>query len=394
MTTAHLRYESTTDEVVAYLPASAGQGYADLVRFSATEITPSLLDHIRDDQRDAPPPRVFDVTEFGAKGNGTSDDTAAIRSAFNAWEAQGGTGGPVYFPAGAYRVTSPITVNDVDSNRSGRGGGLTLYGDNMYRSVIVSEVDGYTFTGRAEALRVHDLSVKTTTGGGFKLTEGGSVSFERFFMDGCGSAYYAVHATVPYPLTIDQCRFWHNGDGYKGGGFYVTGGHTINVRSTFVSHNQKDGDVNVLHNCYNLAIQSLVVESVSESGAAFTDQTYLALTGNNQGGYIDGLYAEGQWNTVLSLATGNSARGVRIGSVYAWQKDTHGLADPDCIVVKTTDNWLATPLPVDSVIFEGQTADAPSGDGYLLSDPSGSVSLRSFLNTSTGNQGDRLWDAP
>ena len=48
-----------------------------------------------------------DVRAFGAKGDGTADDTAAIQAALNFAE---GTHGIVFFPHGTYKITSPLTV--------------------------------------------------------------------------------------------------------------------------------------------------------------------------------------------------------------------------------------------------------------------------------------------
>lgn len=45
------------------------------------------------------------IKKFGAKGDGISDDTSAIRAAFNSDE------GNLHFPKGVYKVTSPIVVN-------------------------------------------------------------------------------------------------------------------------------------------------------------------------------------------------------------------------------------------------------------------------------------------
>ncbi|MBO4548622.1 MAG: hypothetical protein J5758_05330, partial [Abditibacteriota bacterium] len=51
--------------------------------------------------------RVFSVREFGAKGDGLADDTAAFEAAL---EAGGKAGGTVYVPAGRYVITGPLTV--------------------------------------------------------------------------------------------------------------------------------------------------------------------------------------------------------------------------------------------------------------------------------------------
>ena len=50
---------------------------------------------------------VFNVRNFGATGNGVTDDTAAINSAVVAATAAGG--GTIYFPPGTYRVTKPAS---------------------------------------------------------------------------------------------------------------------------------------------------------------------------------------------------------------------------------------------------------------------------------------------
>ena len=49
---------------------------------------------------------VFDVTRYGAKGDGVADDTEAIHTAIEKGIQSGGT---IYFPAGRYLLTSGIT---------------------------------------------------------------------------------------------------------------------------------------------------------------------------------------------------------------------------------------------------------------------------------------------
>lgn len=56
-------------------------------------------------------PIQYSVVQFGAKGNGVADDTAAIQAAFTA--AFGVINGQVFFPCGTYLITSTITMNSV-----------------------------------------------------------------------------------------------------------------------------------------------------------------------------------------------------------------------------------------------------------------------------------------
>ena len=53
------------------------------------------------------PGQNFDVREFGAAGNGTTDDTAAIGAAIVALTP----GGTLFFPRGAYKTTGGFTIS-------------------------------------------------------------------------------------------------------------------------------------------------------------------------------------------------------------------------------------------------------------------------------------------
>ena len=61
---------------------------------------------------------------FGAAGDGSTDDTAAIQAAINAANSAGG--GCVYYPAGTYKLTSALTIHS----------GITFLGDGRQVSII------------------------------------------------------------------------------------------------------------------------------------------------------------------------------------------------------------------------------------------------------------------
>jgi hypothetical protein len=77
-----------TSEQVTFLAAGAG----------ATQRT--ALDKLRD---------VVSVKDFGAVGDGVTDDTASIQAAIDSLAATGGT---VLFPAGTYRIAKNVGTND------------------------------------------------------------------------------------------------------------------------------------------------------------------------------------------------------------------------------------------------------------------------------------------
>ena len=52
---------------------------------------------------------IVNVKDYGATGNGVTDDYNSIMDAFNSLPSNGGT---VYFPAGNYRISQPIAIGD------------------------------------------------------------------------------------------------------------------------------------------------------------------------------------------------------------------------------------------------------------------------------------------
>src|SRR5690348_4530466 len=101
---------------------------------------------------------------FGAKGDGTTDDTAAIQAAVT---PAGGTGTSVSFPSGRYKVTSPINLPNNPIHLTGAGVDQTT----------IYAVGTTAFT----------IAINGTTG---------SV-FEHFRCEGNGTATKACFDTTP-----------------------------------------------------------------------------------------------------------------------------------------------------------------------------------------------------
>jgi hypothetical protein len=95
----------------------------------------------------------LDVRDYGAKGDGVTDDTAAINAAIAVASVKGGK---VFFPAGTYKVTSPLLVNAI---------GVSLVGEGMQASRLVASGNFAALLQFASAALysfMRDLSFDTT----------------------------------------------------------------------------------------------------------------------------------------------------------------------------------------------------------------------------------------
>lgn len=79
----------------------------------------------------------INVKDYGAAGDGVTDDTAAINDALT-YAQTFDLGATLFFPAGEYLISSTITIPYV----SGHGlGGISILGEGRYASVIFSNND-------------------------------------------------------------------------------------------------------------------------------------------------------------------------------------------------------------------------------------------------------------
>src|SRR5438552_3491585 len=73
-------------------------------------------------RQETSPVRTFNVTNFGAKGDGKHDDAQAIQTAI---DAAGISGGDIFVPSGKYLLKSRLIITDSTKGLHLRGAGFS-----------------------------------------------------------------------------------------------------------------------------------------------------------------------------------------------------------------------------------------------------------------------------
>jgi hypothetical protein len=156
---------------------------------------------------------VINVKDYGATGNGTTDDTAAIQNAINALP----NGGAVWFPTGLYKITSTISVT-VPMSLKGAVAGIDGSGKG---SVISSPTGVSPFSCSSSRVSFNDLyflansteadatSAQTIA---ITFTTGDMCSVER-----CRFSYFYIG------IWFQNCAYWFVKDNYfwKNSGYHL-----------------------------------------------------------------------------------------------------------------------------------------------------------------------------
>ena len=192
----------------------------------------------------------YNVLDYGAVGNGTADDTAAIRACIAAASAAtlAGTGGiygpvgstaissgsgpTVYFPKGVYKVTDYLTANTNQAVNY-----LQFVGEN---SIIVPSANtirvfggigymvtftGLTFRGGAYAIGLKSANIDTTT---VKVSNCEFINQVQYSIE----TDLTSNSTL---LTIENCKFIMNDNTVPCGMFNLQTADFVSVTNCWVS---------------------------------------------------------------------------------------------------------------------------------------------------------------
>ena len=110
-------------------------------------------------------PQVFNVLAYGAKGNGTTDDTSAIQAAITACQNNGG--GVVFFPAGTYFISATLNITTDNVHLAGAGWGSQLLASASFSGsymLYVQSLSNFRYGIRIQELFFNGNSVAALGG--------------------------------------------------------------------------------------------------------------------------------------------------------------------------------------------------------------------------------------
>jgi hypothetical protein len=201
------------DPVTLGLAGSSGSSEVGFIQAGTGAATRTVQDKLRE---------TVSVEDFGAKGDGATDDTAAIQAAIT--YVQSKHGGTVYFPhtANGYRCTGTLNVADH---------GVTLEFESAYTKLLFANgaadcisINGTTIGGAG----IYNITIRNglidhsgkTGGTTIKLYKANNVLLDRVQIN---NAYQPVDCNVVNNVCLDNCQINNVANGQYGLRFRAPG---------------------------------------------------------------------------------------------------------------------------------------------------------------------------
>jgi hypothetical protein len=165
----------------------------------------------------------YDVTSYGAKGDGVMDDTSAIQRAITDLPA----GGILYFPAGTYLVSSTLDLSAKtcwtirgDGIRAGSNNGSTIIGN------VAGDLVRFVGAGTGNTFLCDAITFRNTNASGTALhVESFTVGEVRYCQVVGNRGIYAPQNT--FTLHINSVKFNGSLGTFPNGIGLITGAHTV-----------------------------------------------------------------------------------------------------------------------------------------------------------------------
>lgn len=176
--------ENSDFQATTPMSSVTGQLDSDRVDFDQAgtgAVTRTAQDKFRD---------IVSVKDFGATGDGATDDTAAIQLALD-------TGGLVYIPAGDYKISATLDISAAGATVRGDGVNIT----NLMCAAAFTGSDAVNMPAPTNCV-FEDLTIDggDNVANGLHINDGGAINIGRILIKNCTGIGYKIR-------NVSDCRF-------------------------------------------------------------------------------------------------------------------------------------------------------------------------------------------
>jgi hypothetical protein len=179
---------------------------ADFLQAAAGAVSRPVQSKLRD---------IISVRDFGAKGDGTTDDTAAFQAALDVGASYGNSYTSLYIPPGKYRITNTIRINKNHVHLYGAGNKSQLYFDPPVAGRTMILVQNSDASQIAIYITLEDFAFNANPAltsyakTGIKIVDGSIVSLSRIniidYSWTSGGSSIGIHTCGRDTHTIFKC---------------------------------------------------------------------------------------------------------------------------------------------------------------------------------------------
>ncbi len=347
-------------------------------------------------------PGHIDVRDFGAIGDGATDDTVAIVAA---WAAVLAGGRKLFFPAGTYKISSNLVFSVTGSSPAGRFiegiPGASIIKPTAAVSIAItlateSNTDGYCNALKISGLRLDGVSTSGATGilvgenagdlssgiviediqvlrfdgansKGIDVRNVVNARFTRVYVGRCGTNLYIkgddVGNALPTTVLFNNCQFReaNDGSGGTGRGIDIVQGYRISFAQCLSESNDKEGlycaPSSGTNNVLWLAFDDAWFEGNQANGAS-TDYQILA-DGSSAGTVMLGL---------RNVNFNGSPRSIYLKTVVnSYLDNVYPRATANSVVIDTGCRGTIFSWPENNVSYATAVTNSSAADFGFLS---------------------------
>jgi hypothetical protein len=280
------------------------------------------------------------VKDFGAKGDGVTDDTQAIQNAINSIEnpSFSGLGGVyissrkvLYFPKGRYKISSTITIYGPYLTIRGSNSIIetgTFSGTHIFNisSAYMFHMEGFIINSDIPAIRIYNSNLDRGKVAFTRMSFEGNPYAIDCYGDGTDINTQTLRSTQ---VLIDNCRFSRS----RIGKFYSDG---VIIQNSWISAYplQGDGDYQIL-NANTMTIRNLLgVPNSSIEATGYKDFAWIQNEGPHL--YIEKsrFGAEFGGMTVVNQNSLNGELYIENSRTFSYRPTSDNIGDRDSSVIR------------------------------------------------------------